>query len=119
MFGPASIVGKLAFGLVGQIKGTRHSLVYVAFFLVVGIELLLAPLYLKTFVDFIIFSISFGILMSVFGATLPNIMVELFDVASLSSAYGYLQIFDMMGFLLGPPIAGEIMFSVLTHKHRP
>ena len=106
MFGPASIVGKISFGILGQVKGIRHSLIYMLFFLIVGMELLLAPLYLSEFTDFLIFSITFGLMMSTFGATLPSIMVELYDVHSLSSAYGYLQLFDMVGFLLGPPVAG-------------
>lgn len=106
MFGPASIVGKLFFGLVGQIKGVKHILVYTLVFFIIGVELIFSPLYLATFVDFLIFSVTFGFFMSTFGATLPSIVVELYDVASLSSAYGYLQLFDMAGFLLGPPVAG-------------
>ena len=109
MFGPASIVGKVSFGLLGQIKGFKPSLIYTIFFFIIGVELLLAPLYLRTFTDFLIFSISFGLMMSTFGATLPSIMVELYDVNSLSSAYGYLQLFDMVGFLLGPPVAGMLV----------
>ena len=109
MFGPASIVGKISFGLLGQIKGIRPSLIYTIFFFVIGVELLLAPLYLRSFTDFLIFSISFGLMISTFGATLPSIMVELYDVDSLSSAYGYLQLFDMVGFLLGPPVAGTLV----------
>ena len=109
MFGPASIVGKISFGLLGQIKGIKPSLIYMIFFFVIGVELLLAPLFLRSFTDFLIFSISFGLMMSTFGATLPSIMVELYDVDSLSSAYGYLQLFDMVGFLLGPPVAGTLV----------
>ena len=47
-------------------------------------------------------------MMSTFGATLPSILVELYDVASLSSAYGYIQLFQMVGFMLGPPMAGMV-----------
>ena len=117
MFGPASIVGKVSFGLLGQIKGFKPSLIYMIFFFIIGVEQLLAPLYLRTFTDFLIFSISFGLMMSTFGATLPSIMVELYDVNSLSSAYGYLQLFDMVGFLLGPPVAGTLVHTQYDCVH--
>ena len=106
MFGPASLVGKLSFGPIGQIKGVRHAAVYMISFFVIGAELLLAPFYLKTFTHFMIFSITFGFAHSTFGATLPSILVELYDTASLSSAFGYLQLFQMVGFMFGPPLAG-------------
>ena len=99
--------GRLVAAVMGNF-GEAHSLpffVYTVSCGFTGVIVCLFALY-QSYAAFVIYSGAYGLCFGVQLGFLAALTAELFGVARLTSAYGYLMFANGAGALMGPPIAG-------------
>lgn len=125
--GVGNFAGRIAFGFLGTCRCLKPLLLYPLSFLVAGIATLMCPL-ARNYASLLTYSGTVGFLIGSLGPLSPQILVELFGVSMLNSAYGYLLFFAALGSLLGGTLAGkktliyhiqtmEIIFSLIIDRN--
>ena len=105
--GISSIVGKIGLGVICQHRRLSPVGVYTVSFMLSALVTFLVPA-CKTFTQFALYATFYGFISGSFGSVLPALVVSMFDLGLMPSAYGFLMVFEALGFLLGPCIAGWI-----------
>ena len=110
VIGVGSIVGRLLAGFIGQLKCTRIPHLYFITCALTGCVVLFYLILKKTLIGRLVFSLSFGVIANGINALYMPITIEYVGLEQLSNAFG-LQMFALgMGYLLGPPMTGNVTY---------
>lgn len=112
--GLGSAINRILTGLTQGPGGLDPLLLNVGFLGISGLLTVLFPFYSSSYIGQIIFSFIFGIYSGGLIALVTPLIVNLFGLANLSMALGFMYFIAGIGYIIGPPIAGEksmIVFS--------
>ena len=112
LIGVMNTCGRLVAAVMGNF-GEAHSLPFFVYTFSCGLTGVIVSLYAvyQSYAAFVIYSGAYGLCFGVQLGFLAALTAELFGVARLTSAYGYLMFANGAGALMGPPIAG-LLFDV-------
>jgi len=112
LIGVMNTAGRLVAAIMGNFGQAHHLPFFVYTFScgLTGVIVCLFALY-QSYAAFVIYSGAYGLCFGVQLGFLAALTAELFGVARLTSAYGYLMFANGAGALMGPPIAG-LLFDV-------
>jgi MFS family permease len=105
VFGVVTIFAKIILGALAMIKQIGPKSLYILCFLLAGVIVLCIPL-CHRFAELVCVAVLLAFTMSVYGALTPSVAANMVDVSTLPTAYGIMIVFDAVGALIGPPIAG-------------
>ena len=103
--GIGGTTGRILFGTLGGVSFFSETCIYVILFFVSGIVTALIAA-TTNFIGLACIGILFGAFYGALCALLPQIIIRILDISLLVSGYGYLLVFDAVGSLSGPPVAG-------------
>ncbi|XP_052221324.1 monocarboxylate transporter 12-like isoform X1 [Dreissena polymorpha] len=107
--GIADIIGRLTFGAICDITYLRNNrkYVYVASIFISGVASGVCG-FAHTYWHFATYAVVFGLFGGSYHALTPVILVDLLGADKLSSSFGIALLFQGIGYLVGPPLAGLI-----------
>ncbi|KAH3795789.1 hypothetical protein DPMN_149350 [Dreissena polymorpha] len=107
--GIADIIGRLTFGAICDIDYLRkkRNYMYVAAIFISGVANLVCG-FASTYWHFVTYAVVIGLFAGSYNALTPVILVDLLGAEKLSSSFGLALLFQGLGFLVGPPLAGLI-----------
>ena len=116
--GITDIIGRLTFGVICDIKFLKENrkYLYVCSIFISGIANITCG-FASEYWHFATYSVIFGMFAGSYNALTPVILVDLLGADKLSSSFGLALLFQGIGFLVGPPIAGMSgLYTVLREK---
>lgn len=115
----ATCVGKLALGILVDIKWINGIYLYAFTMLAAGLVLLLIPI-TKSYVGLQILTAILGFFSGNWSLT-SYITTKIVGLDRLTQAHGILMFFGGFGIMLGPPVVGKMLVSIhvlnTIHKH--
>ena len=105
--GITDIIGRLTFGVICDIKFLKENrkYLYVCSIFISGIANITCG-FASEYWHFATYSVIFGMFAGSYNALTPVILVDLLGADKLSSSFGLALLFQGIGFLVGPPMAG-------------
>ncbi|KAG6458208.1 hypothetical protein O3G_MSEX010741 [Manduca sexta] len=123
-FGVATIIGIVGLGWMGDLPWVNVTKTYAICLVFCGISIIMFPVLIRLLdptarSSFYILAINaaiFGLMFSSSYSYTPSILVELIALERFTMAYGLVLLSQGVGHLIGPPIAGKILFQVLKFR---
>ena len=103
--GIANLIGRFAYGVLGQQPRVDVIMLYGISFCLGGLCLCVLP-FIKAYPGLMCIAVLFGIFSGCFGTLLVSILIELLGLHRFANGYGCLLLFEAAGQLLGGPLAG-------------
>ena len=103
--GIANLIGRFAYGVLGQQPRVDVIMLYGISFCLGGVCLCVLP-FIKAYPGLMCIAVLFGIFSGCFGTLLVSILIELLGLHRFANGYGCLLLFEAAGQLLGGPLAG-------------
>ena len=112
--GIADIVGRVTFGVLCDVKlfKKNRQTLYVFAIFISGVANMFCGL-ASEYWHFVIYSCIFGLFAGSYNVLTPVILVDLLGVENLASSCGLALLFQGLGFLVGPPTAGNYNGQIL------
>ncbi|KAK2154328.1 hypothetical protein LSH36_271g07064 [Paralvinella palmiformis] len=107
VIGGVSIMSRIFTGLAGNDKNIDNVVLYLGTFGIAGICTLLFPYVGAVYWGRVVFSVAFGFYGSCFNVLLTPITIEIVGLSFLTTAFGAEMVLCGLGYLLGPPLAGN------------
>ncbi|XP_052069045.1 monocarboxylate transporter 12-like [Mytilus californianus] len=107
--GIADIVGRITFGVLCDVKlfKKNRQTLYVFAIFISGVANMCCG-FASEYWHFVIYSCIFGLFAGSYNVLTPVILVDLLGVENLASSCGLALLFQGLGFLVGPPMAGFV-----------
>ncbi|XP_063444117.1 monocarboxylate transporter 12-like [Mytilus trossulus] len=107
--GIADIVGRITFGVLCDVKifKKNRQTLYVFAIFISGVANMCCG-FATEYWHFVIYSCIFGLFAGSYNVLTPVMLVDLLGVGKLASSCGLALLFQGLGFLVGPPIAGFV-----------
>lgn len=106
-----SLIGKILFGFIGQIKGVNILYLFQMILLSMAVCLTLLPM-ARTITHLIVFSVVYGIFDGAFSGYTVPIVATTVPPAKLSMAFGAMYTLLSVEILFGPPLAGKYTWNI-------
>ena len=108
ILGIVNTIGQILFGIIGD-KPVNLSILYGTSLIACGITVSLVP-YFTDYVSLAVLSGTFGLFISANYSLGTVILVEFLGLDKLSNAYGLTMLKQGIANLVGPPVAGKIVY---------
>ncbi|XP_074599114.1 monocarboxylate transporter 1 [Brevipalpus obovatus] len=105
IIGISSMLGRLVFGFISDLKSIDRLLLFNCCLTFSGLSTLLSAL-LKTHTFLALYSAFFGITCGAYVSLTSVILVDLLGLEKLTNAFGLVLLFQGTGCLMGPPVVG-------------
>ena len=111
MMGVADIIGRLAIGVLCDLRALRkhRSYLYITSITISGVANIACAVS-GQYLHYATYSVVFGLFAGSYNALTPVILADLLGAQRLASSFGLALLFQGVGFLLGPPTAGDKLF---------
>jgi predicted MFS family arabinose efflux permease len=116
--GVGGVVGKLSMAFLSNHQCCNRLLLFAIAVFVSGLPMFLVSLE-TSYAALVCYCSIYGFCFGVQLGLLPVIILELFGLHRLTSAYGYAMLGDGIGCLLGPPLGGKIRKTFLEMQLHP
>lgn len=107
IIGIANTVGRIVFGFMADYKWVNRLMLYNTALVLCGIISLLSAL-CYNYPLMAAYAACFGLFIGVYICLTPIVIVDLLGLDKLSNAFGLVLLFQGIGTVLGPPIAGAV-----------
>jgi len=105
VMGACNFVGRLLYGALNQLPNVSATFLYIFGWLSTGVVTIMCPFF-TDYYALLIYAGLFGLLTACWGTILPQVIIEIVGAHMISSAYGYVLLFMVIGSLAGGPSAG-------------
>lgn len=109
IIGLVHTLGILAYGAVGDRKFIDSTLLFGVSILLCGVSVLCVPM-TRSYPFWIILSVGFGLFSAATEVLVPLILIKIAGLKNLDTAFGIVMFLEGVANLVGPPVAGELIF---------
>jgi len=105
--GISNTVGRIVFGYLADFKWVNRLMLYNTVLLLCGVTSIASSLCLN-YPMMAVYAACFGLFIGVYTCLTPIVLVDLLGLDKLSNAFGLVLLFQGIGAVVGPPMAGAL-----------
>jgi len=107
MVGISNTIGRIVFGYIADFKFVNRLMMYNTVLVICGVVSVFSFV-CTNYVSLMVYSFAFGLLIGVYTCLTPIVLVDLLGLGKLSNAFGLVLLYQGIGAVVGPPVAGAI-----------
>lgn len=116
MVGISNTIGRIVFGYIADFKFVNRLMMYNTVLVVCGVVSVFSFV-CTNYASMMVYSFCFGLLIGVYTCLTPIVLVDLLGLEKLSNAFGLVLLYQGIGAVVGPPIAGAIFDSTKNYDN--